>query len=132
MTKELFWLTLTVILTGLIWVPYIIDRVMVRGLWDSMGHPFRHERPQSPWAQRMMHAHANAVENLVVFGFLVLITDVLNIRTELTAWACAIYFWTRLAHLLVYAFGTPGLRTVTFTVGFICQAILALTIFGVI
>ena len=26
MTKELMWLTLTIILTGLMWVPYIVDR----------------------------------------------------------------------------------------------------------
>ena len=26
MTRELFWLTLTVILTGVMWVPYIINR----------------------------------------------------------------------------------------------------------
>ena len=26
MTRELFWLTLTVILTGVFWVPYIINR----------------------------------------------------------------------------------------------------------
>ena len=31
MSKELFWLTLTVAMTGLIWVPYILDRIMVRG-----------------------------------------------------------------------------------------------------
>ena len=118
MTKELFWLTLSVILTGVIWVPYIIDRVMVRGLWGSMGHPYRHEKPQSQWAQRMMHAHANAVENLVVFGLLVMVSDALNIRTELTAFACALYFWSRLAHVVVYTIGTPLLRTLAFTVGF--------------
>ena len=132
MTKEIFWLTLTVILTGLIWVPYIIDRIMVRGVWDTMGHPFRHEKAQSPWAQRMMHAHANAVENLVVFGLLVLILDALNIRTDLTALACAIYFWSRVAHLVVYAIGTPVLRTLTWTVGFVAQAILVLEIFNLL
>ena len=26
MTRELFWLTLTVILTGLLWVPYVLNR----------------------------------------------------------------------------------------------------------
>ena len=30
MSKELMWLTLTVILTGLMWMPYIVDRIMVR------------------------------------------------------------------------------------------------------
>ncbi len=132
MTKEIFWLTLTVILTGLIWVPYIIDRVMVRGLMGAMGHPYRHEKPQSLWAQRMMHAHANAIENLGVFGFLVLIADSLNVRTDATAFACALYFWSRVAHLLVYAFGTPVLRTLTFVAGFAGQAILALAIFNLI
>jgi hypothetical protein len=32
MSTELFWLMLTVAMTGLFWVPYILDRIMVRGL----------------------------------------------------------------------------------------------------
>ena len=32
MTQELFWLVLTIIMTGLLWVPYMIDRIMVRGI----------------------------------------------------------------------------------------------------
>ena len=47
MTKELLWLTLTVILTGLMWVPYILDRVMVRGLMGAMANPSRNDKPQS-------------------------------------------------------------------------------------
>ena len=39
MTRELFWLTLTVILTGLLWVPYIINRCQVRGLSGAMANP---------------------------------------------------------------------------------------------
>jgi hypothetical protein len=35
MTKEMVWLTYTVILTGVLWIPYIIDRAMVRGLMGS-------------------------------------------------------------------------------------------------
>src|SRR5262245_15489135 len=132
MTKELFWLTLTLVLTGLIWVPYIIDRIMVRGLIGAMGNPLKGDQPQSPWAQRLMHAHANAIENLVVFGFLVLVTDALNIRTEVTAFACALYFWSRVAHVIVYAIGTPVLRTLVWFVGFVAQAILALAIFNIV
>ena len=47
MTKELMWLTLTIILTGLLWVPYILDRAMVRGLMGAMANPSRHDKPQS-------------------------------------------------------------------------------------
>ena len=36
MSKELFWLTLTTAMTGLFWLPYILDRIMVRGLMGAM------------------------------------------------------------------------------------------------
>jgi uncharacterized MAPEG superfamily protein len=132
MTKELFWLTWTVVLTGLIWIPCILDRIVVRGLVRTLGNPLKDDKPHSVWAQRMMHAHANAIENLVVFGLLVLITDSLNIRTDLTAFACALYFWSRLAHVVVYAAGWPVGRTLAFLGGFIAQVILVLAIFNVV
>ena len=75
MPRELMWLTCTVILTGLMWVPYILDRIMVRGLMGAMANPSRHDKPQSAWAQRLYFAHTNAVENLVIFAALVLILD---------------------------------------------------------
>ena len=129
MSRELFWLTLTVAMTGLMWIPYMIDRIMVRGMMGAIANPTRGDKPQSAWAQRMMHAHANAIENLVVFGILVMITDSLLINTPMTAFACALYFWSRLAHFAVYAAGIPFARTLTFTGGFIAQVILVLAIF---
>ena len=129
MTRELFWLTLTVILTGLMWVPYIINRAQVRGLIGAMANPSRADKPQAEWANRMMFAHDNAVENLIVFAPLVLILNAIDYSTQWTVLACAVYFWSRLAHALVYTFGIPVLRTLTFTVGFLAQAVLALAIF---
>ncbi len=64
MTRELFWLTLTVILTGLLWVPYILNRCQVRGLAGAMANPSRNDKPHAEWANRLMFAHDNAVENL--------------------------------------------------------------------
>ena len=130
MSKELFWLTLTAVMTGLIWVPYILDRCAVRGLMGAMANPSPGDRPQSAWAQRMMAAHVNAVENLVVFAPLVLVAHALNIHSGATVFACALYFWSRLAHVVVYTAGLPVLRTLVFTGGFVGQAILALAIFG--
>lgn len=130
MTRELFWLTLTVILTGLMWAPYILNRVMVRGLFGAMANPSRNDKPQAEWANRMMFAHDNAVENLIIFAPLVLILNAIDYSSKWTVLACAVYFWSRVAHLIVYTFGVPILRTLTFTVGFICQVILVLGIFG--
>ena len=93
MKAELFWLTLTTVLTGLLWVPYILDRVAVRGLMGAMDNPSPRAKPQSVWAVRLMNTHINQVENLVVFGILVLVLDALAISTPLTVLACAVFFW---------------------------------------
>jgi uncharacterized MAPEG superfamily protein len=131
MTKELLWLTLTVILTGLLWIPYMIDRAKVRGLMAALDNPSRNDKPQSPWAQRMYFAHTNAVDNLVIFAPLVLILDDIGYSSQWTVIACAVYFWARLAHAVVYAMGIPVLRTLAFLVGFLAQAVLALAVFKV-
>jgi uncharacterized MAPEG superfamily protein len=130
MTRELLWLTLTVILTGVLWIPYTLDRIMVRGLMGAMANPTRNDTPQSAWAQRLYFAHTNAVENLVVFAALVLILDGMGHSTMSTAIACAVYFWARLAHVIIYALGIPVLRTLAFAVGFVAQVTLALAVFG--
>ena len=39
MKTELFYLALVSAFTGLLWVPYILDRVAVRGLMAAVGYP---------------------------------------------------------------------------------------------
>jgi uncharacterized MAPEG superfamily protein len=130
MPKELLWLTWTVVLTGVLWFPYILDRIMVRGLMGAMANPMPKDEPQSLWAQRLMRAHTNAVENLVLFAALVLTLQVLHHSTASTVTACAVYFYARLAHAVVYTLGIPVLRTLAFAVGFAAQVVLALAVLG--
>jgi len=130
MSRELMWLTMTVILTGVLWIPYILDRIAVRGLMGAMANPSRNDTPQSPWAQRLYFAHTNAVENLVIFAPLVLILDLQHHSTQSTALACAVYFWARLAHVIVYTLGIPVLRTLAFAAGFAAQVALIVAVFG--
>jgi uncharacterized MAPEG superfamily protein len=132
MTRELFWLTLTVILTGLLWVPYMINRYQVRGLSGVLANPARNDKPHAEWATRLMFAHDNAVENLIIFAPLVLILAEIDYSTNWTVYACAVYFWARLAHLIVYTMGLSVFRSLAFTVGFLAQAVLALAIFKVV
>ena len=131
MTAELFWLTLTVILTGLLWVPYTLNRIMVRGVVGSMANPSRNDKPHAEWATRLMFAHDNAVENLIVFAPLILILSELDYSTKWTVYAAAVYFWARVAHLIVYTLGLPVFRTLAFCVGFAAQVVLALAIFKI-
>jgi uncharacterized MAPEG superfamily protein len=132
MTPELFWLTLTVILTGLLWIPYILNRSQIRGLSGAMANPKPGDKPHAPWATRLMFAHDNAVENLIIFAPLVLILNDIDYSTKWTVYACAVYFWARVAHTIVYTLGLPVFRTLAFTVGFLAQAVLALAIFKIV
>ncbi|ABD88368.1 MAPEG family protein [Rhodopseudomonas palustris] len=132
MTRELFWLTLTAMLTGVMWLPYILNRVQVRGLSGAMANPSRTDKPQAPWATRMMFAHENAAENLVVFATLVLILNTIDYSNKWTVLAAATYFWARLVHAIVYTLGIPVARTLAFVVGFAAQAVLALAIFQIV
>jgi uncharacterized MAPEG superfamily protein len=131
MTREIFWLTMSVVLTGLLWVPYMVDRIRIRGLTKTMDNPSPKDKAQSSWAQRLYFAHTNAVDNLVLFAPLVLILDSRNISTTTTAVACAVYFWARLVHAVVYALGIPILRTAAFIVGWLACAVLVLAIFRI-
>ena len=124
MTKELCYLVLVVVLTGLLWVPYILDRIKVEGLTTAVGYP-ENAKPQSAWAQRLMKAHYNAVENLVLFAPLVLIAHITGVSNEWTIMACAVFFWARLVHAVTYTFAVPWLRTLSFAAGWLACAVLA-------
>ena len=125
MTSELTLLTWVTALTAVMWVPYVLNTIMVRGIKDAVGYP-EDPKPIAPWAARMKAAHYNAVENLVVFATLVLILNAVGISNETTVLACEVYFWARLVHFLVYSFGVPWVRTLSFAAGWMCLAALIL------
>lgn len=127
MTIELKYLTWITLLTAFMWVPYILNMIMVRGLIDAVGYP-ENPAPLAPWAARMKAAHYNAIENLVVFAALVIVAHLTGVNNETTALACGIYFWARLIHFAVYALAIPWLRTLSFVIGFACQVALAVQI----
>jgi len=124
MKTELMYLVWVAALTGLLWIPYILDRIAVWGLTDTVGYPAS-PKPQSPWATRMKAAHANAVENLVVFAALVLAAQALGVSNGATATACVVYFWARVVHVLAYTFAVPWVRTLAFAVGFFAYMTIA-------
>jgi uncharacterized MAPEG superfamily protein len=128
MKTELLYLVLVTVLTAVIWIPYILNRIAVRGLVDTVGYPEEPE-PQPPWARRLMKAHANAVENLVIFAILVLTAHAAGVSNSVTAAACIIYFWARVVHLVAYTLAVPWVRTLAFAVGFFSQAALAWQLF---
>jgi len=124
MKTELLYLVYVTAFTGLLWVPYILDRIVVRGLGDAVGYP-ENPKPQSPWAQRLVKAHANAAENLVVFAALILAAQAAGISGADLATMSVVYFWARVVHAVAYTFAVPWVRTLAFAVGFFAQVAVA-------
>ena len=108
------------------WVPYIFNRIIELGVVPAFMDPFGHTKAKAAWANRMMAAHVNAVENLVLFAPLVVLLTMLNAGTTSTALAVQIYFFARLAHFLLFTFAVPLLRIVSFLVGFAVQMTLVM------
>jgi uncharacterized MAPEG superfamily protein len=129
MNSELTSLVLVSTFTGLLWVPYVLNRIAVRGIASTVGYPVDPPR-LAPWAERLRAAHANAVENLAVFAALVLAAHALYISTPVTALAGPLYLWSRVAHAVTYTLGVPWLRTLAFTTGFVAQMLLAWQLLG--
>lgn len=116
MTTELTYLTYVALLTGLMWMPYVLNVITVRGLVDAVGYP-ENPKPMAAWAQRLKAAHYNAVENLVVFAALILVAHAAGVSGEATQVSAATYFWARVVHAASYTLAIPWVRTVSFAVG---------------
>ena len=126
MSVELYWLTLTLVLTALLSVPYVVDRILGQGMWPALSKSKAELGRHSPWAERAMQAHTNAVENLVLFAPTVLTAHALGVSTPTTKFAAMAYFFARLVHYIVYTLGVPVARTLAYATGLVATlAILA-------
>jgi len=124
MSIELRYLALVTVLTGLTWVPYILNTITVQGLVNAVGYP-ENPKPLAPWARRMKLAHYNSVENLVGFASLVLVAHAAGLSNAAIASSATVYFWARVVHLAAYTFAIPWVRTAAFAVGVGSQACIA-------
>lgn len=68
-------------------------------------------------AARLGRAQANLFETLPVFAAAVLTCHVAGREGALSAWGSALYFWSRLVYVPLYALGTPYVRTLVWITG---------------
>ncbi|MFQ6005489.1 MAG: MAPEG family protein [Woeseia sp.] len=125
MTNELMSLVWVSALTAVLWIPYTLNMIAVRGLMDAVGYP-ADPKPLAAWAEKLKCAHYNAVENLAVFAALVLVAHTAGVSNETTVLAANVYLWARIVHVLAYTFAIPWVRTLAFVAGFACQAAIVL------
>jgi uncharacterized MAPEG superfamily protein len=129
MTTELGYLTAVTILTLLIRVPWMLNKVSVRGLKIVVGYP-EESAPLSGWAERLWIANEDAMHNLLIFAILVIIVHLTGASNSITQIATAVYFWARALHVTAYVFTLRWVKTFAYLTGFSVQIVLAWVLLG--
>ncbi|MDB5874344.1 MAG: hypothetical protein JWQ07_3786 [Ramlibacter sp.] len=130
MKTELFYLLLTAILTGVLWIPVVIGYVVSRGPLTPDNYRTAPTVPLPDWVNRANRAHVNAVENFAQFAAVVLIAQAAGISTPITVICAQVYFYARLVHAVVHisGFGLFMARTALFTIAWIAFITYALVV----
>ena len=130
MKTELFYLLLSAILTGLLWIAVVIGYVSARGPLKPEDYKSAPTAPLPDWVNRANRAHLNAVENLAPFAAVVLIAHAIGHSSALTGICAAVFFYARLAHALFHLSGFTLLmaRTVAFTIGWLAFIVFAVAL----
>jgi len=81
---------------------------------------------EAAWAKRARRAHANLVENLVVFAALVLAAHLSGRANAMTALGAQLFFWGRLGHAVTYLAGLVPLRTLVFGIAIVGEWLIAI------
>ena len=119
MTTDLDYLAYTAMLTGALWIPYVIAQVVTNGFLTPRNYVDPTPRPLPLWGKRADRTLMNAVEVFAPFAALVLVAHVAGKANASTAFWAKFFFWARLSHAVVYLAGIPYIRTVIFTLGFV-------------
>lgn len=130
LSTEIYWLSVTTVFTSTLWASHILQRILEMKPHAALRDPHHDLPTQAPWAQRSIRAHANAVENLIIFAILVIVLDLTGTANPATATAAKLYFISRVGHFVIYTLGVPWLRTPIYLFGFACQMAIAWAVFG--
>lgn len=109
MSTELLMLTYSTILFLVIILAQAGLAIRQNGLMAQAGS--RDDLPEpSVLRKRLQRLSANFQENLVMFAAVVLVASAAGVSNESVAMGACIFFYTRAAHAVVYAFGWPLVR----------------------
>ena len=127
LSSELYWLTLNVVLTAFMVTPYALYRLKkLGGIINVFKSPLPGDSPfDEDWAHRAYRAHMNAFEGIALFAPLAIAVHVSGLSNEITAIACATYFWARLVYAPLYYFDVPYFKTTAWMIGLIATLLLA-------
>jgi len=120
MSPEIKYLALTALLTGSLWIPYIVAQVVTNGPLQPENYVDPTPRKVPLWGQRAYRLHLNAVETFAPFAALVIAIQLAGKNDAMTAFWAISFFWLRVAHAVVYLAAIPFIRTIIFVLGYVC------------
>ena len=131
MTTLEFYTALAALWIAIAWLPYILDRIMVRGLMGALANYDANAKPQTPWAQRAMRAHNVSIQAFAAFAPLAVIA-MMKIPADGYAGLMAMTFFAGIfAHYIIYCLGIQVLRTLAFALAALSSVGLALRLLGI-
>ncbi|MFM9862687.1 MAG: MAPEG family protein [Micropepsaceae bacterium] len=87
--------------------------------------------PPSVWQARTKRCVDNHREGLILFAPLALIAAHQDISTTMTLWGAQLFFYSRVAHAVVYLLGLPYIRPLFWGVGIVGTIMMFLALFGI-
>ena len=132
MSQLEFYTGLSAVWIAIAWVPYLLDRIMVRGLVGAMANPSPDLTPQSDWAARAKAAHVVAIQAFSAFAPLAILAMIRIPEDGYPNILAMTFFIGIFAHYVIYAIGIPVLRTLSFSLAALSTLALGLRVLGFI
>ena len=132
MSQLEFYTGLSAVWIAIAWVPYVLDRIMVRGLVGAMANPSPDLTPQSDWAVRAKAAHVVAIQAFSAFAPLAILAMIRIPEDGYPNILAMTFFIGIFAHYVIYAIGIPVLRTLSFSLAALSTLALGLRVLGFI
>ena len=116
MTVELSMLIYSTLLFLIIILAQAAMAIAQNGLMAQVGS--RDELPEPTVVRlRLQRLTANMQENLILFAVVVLTAHAAGVSNDTTVMAASLFFYARVAHAVVYAFGWPMIRPLFYFIG---------------
>ena len=129
MTIELTYLAAVLILAVVQVLLPAAGRTVQYGLKWNAGARDAAAPPPGRVTGRLERAQANLYETLPLFIGAVLIAHAAGRNGALTEWGAALYFWSRLIYIPLYAFGVPYLRSLVWAAGLVGLVLILAALF---
>ncbi len=130
MSIELTMLALSVALLFVLVVIQAAAGTQAQGLMNMANHRDNLGAP-SLWQARTKRCVDNHREGLIMFAPLALIAAHQDISTTLTVWGAQLFFYSRVAHAVVYLAGLPYIRPLFWGIGIVGTLMMFLALFGI-